>query len=512
MVQFSFSKVSISMKGMCDMTTGPGKGIPPILRGDGITGTERRLQALAEKSFLKFWTYPRVFRDQGGGKEICDLLVVFGDDILICSDKDVRFDRAGRLTTAWSRWFSRAVEAGAKQVFGAERWIRKYPGRIFLDPQCQRMFPFGLPSSPRFHRIVVAHGTRAACRAYFGPGSSGSLFIDTGILDDDHKSERGLFRVGRVGSGAGYVHVFDDVTLDILFKTLDTAPDFIAYLIKKEALIASRECVLAAGEEDLLASYLSQLNDAGEHDFVVATEVNCVGYDEGIWTSFQENPQRQAQIRENAISYAWDGLIEKFSHHVLNGTQYFSDGSPPSESEISLRMMASETRTRRRALARTLLGGLSRLGPGEVLRRVVAPQRHGPYYIFLVMPRPVDIAYEQYRWTRCQHLLDLCKVCRHMLPAAQDIVGIATEAGWMPERSEDLLYLDGRNWTAEEDAEAKQIQADHGFLTKTSMFSHWVEEYPPIPETQRVKPARRYPRNAPCHCGSGRKYKKCCGR
>jgi len=494
------------------MTTGRDNEIIPILRGTGITGSERRLQALAERSFLQFWTYPRAFKDQGGGKEICDLLVVFGNDILIFSDKAVRFDRAGNIKTAWSRWFSRAVEGGARQVIGAERWIRDFPGRIFVDPTCKRPFPFNLPLHPRFHRIVVAHGASEACRAYFGAGTSGSLLIDTSVVGDDHKSERSAFKIGWVRKETGYVHVLDDTTLHILLGTLDTASDFISYLNKKEAFIASRKFVAAAGEEELLANYLSKLNDAGEHDFVVSSEFNGVIFDAGFWVDFQKSHQRLAQIAQNEISYVWDQLIEKFSHHTMNGTQYFPDSSPPSESELSLRMMASETRTSRRALAQALLSGLSRPGPGEVFRRVLVPQQPGPYYVFLIMPRPPKIPDAEYRLTRRKHLLDLCKVCRHMHPAALDIVGIATEEEGARYRSEDLVYLDGREWTAEEDAEAKQMQADHGYFTKTRKFFQAVDEYPPIPGMQRVKPDHRHPRNAPCHCGSGRKYKKCCGR
>jgi hypothetical protein len=35
---------------------------------------------------------------------------------------------------------------------------------------------------------------------------------------------------------------------------------------------------------------------------------------------------------------------------------------------------------------------------------------------------------------------------------------------------------------------------------------------PPLSHGSRPKAARRHPRNAPCPCGSGRKYKRCCGR
>jgi len=35
---------------------------------------------------------------------------------------------------------------------------------------------------------------------------------------------------------------------------------------------------------------------------------------------------------------------------------------------------------------------------------------------------------------------------------------------------------------------------------------------PPLPHGPRLQAARRHPRNAACPCGSGQKYKRCCGR
>lgn len=64
----------------------------PIVKAESVTGAESFLRALCENTFLSLWSYPGVFRDQGkkgtgDGKEVCDLLVVFGDHIIIFSDK-----------------------------------------------------------------------------------------------------------------------------------------------------------------------------------------------------------------------------------------------------------------------------------------------------------------------------------------------------------------------------------------------------------------------------------------
>jgi hypothetical protein len=95
------------------------------------------LAKLCKHSFLSLWSYPSVFRDQGrtdgkgDGKEICDLLVVFENHIFIFSDKDCAFKDTGRLEVDWARWYKKAVLKSAEQVFGAERWMRKFPTNLF---------------------------------------------------------------------------------------------------------------------------------------------------------------------------------------------------------------------------------------------------------------------------------------------------------------------------------------------------------------------------------------------
>ena len=74
----------------------------PIHKAQGVTPSERYLNSLCEKSFLSLWSYPGVFRDQkvggnGDGKELCDMVVVFDQHILIFSDKHCSFPASGNL-------------------------------------------------------------------------------------------------------------------------------------------------------------------------------------------------------------------------------------------------------------------------------------------------------------------------------------------------------------------------------------------------------------------------------
>jgi len=166
-------------------------GPQSVEKQDGVTSAERFLARLGTKSFLSLWSYPGVYRDQGkrgngDGKEICDLLVVFGDDVILFSDKDCRFPSSGNLDLDWARWFRRAVFNSAAQVWGAERWLRENPDRVFVDRRCAQRLPVPLPDSTRLrvHRIVIAHDAARRCRELLG--GSGSLVIFPALTGDAH--------------------------------------------------------------------------------------------------------------------------------------------------------------------------------------------------------------------------------------------------------------------------------------------------------------------------------------
>ena len=87
-----------------------------IKRGVGFTSTEKNLAALADKIFLDLWTYPNLFGSRG--KELCDLLVVCGDDVLVFSDKRIQWSSGIDVKLAWSRWYRESN----RQVGGANQW------------------------------------------------------------------------------------------------------------------------------------------------------------------------------------------------------------------------------------------------------------------------------------------------------------------------------------------------------------------------------------------------------
>jgi hypothetical protein len=311
------------------------------------------------------------------------------------------------------------------------------------------------------------------------------------------------------------VHVMDDFTLDVVLDTLDTVNDLAWYFEAKEQLVASGRLVHAAGEEEVLAFYLKNTDATGRHAFVFEDDTARVGFREGIWEDFGRRPERLAQIDANQISYAWDALIDEFIKTTFRGNSTFPTTYTVAQTEVVLRLMASETRTERRALAKALLDAMNRGRDVHSFARVVA-QRSGSTgprhsYVFLTLKRPTEGAFEQYIRMRQYFLKAYCMVFRLQEPSARHIVGIATAPMGAPHSGEDLICLDGTLWDDDAQAEAEELKREFKLLTNTRGYGYSDSEYPSLPPPAKLNYAKGRSRNLLCPCGSGRKVKNCEG-
>lgn len=442
--------------------------MPAIRRSAGTTESEEHLSRLADKTFLDLWSYPNLYIDkrtapEGEGKELCDLLVVCGDHVLIFSVKSIEWPSGGT-ELAWKRWYKRAIKKSAAQLRGAERWLESHPERIFLDRACKEPFPLKLPPPPqrKTHRILVALGAGMACSNHFG-GDLGSLLIVPSLRGDDHlEDEAPLFGVGDVDPAGSFVHVLDDVTLDIVMTELDTVSDLTSYLSKKEAFIRSGRLQSANGEEELLAYYLMHMNESGEHDFTRPDGSLWDNVNATIGTGFYENlknhPQYIAKKQADEISYLCDTLISAFTENLRAGTSITIEGASPElrELEQGVRELALLPRVLRRVYGQRIATALDQgqridrsmsaflPGPDETDRRV------GFFFLTVTLPEPeLGVSYDRYRLVRREYLkgcaLALLNRNRHL----NRVVGVACEPPNAGSSSEDLILMDMPDWTDE---------------------------------------------------------------
>ena len=82
----------------------------------GVLG-ENFVNEIANNTFLEYWCYPSPKDEKGDKKEICDLLILFRDVLIIISVKN--YDFKGN----YDRYFNRTIEKALKQIQGAERKI-----------------------------------------------------------------------------------------------------------------------------------------------------------------------------------------------------------------------------------------------------------------------------------------------------------------------------------------------------------------------------------------------------
>ena len=312
---------------------------PRFNRAGGLNSSERILAAVAEQSFLSLWTYPNLFMKLNN--ELADLLVVFGDHILIFSDKAVAYPETAKHDLDWTRYYRRAISDSAKQINRAEGWLSRFPDQIFLDARCQERLPLDLPPASRrkVHRICVAPAAGKAARIRGGlPGLR---------IRPSASGGQTPFTIGQVAECKGWVHVLDETGLRDILQELSTTPDFIAYLDAKEQLMSAGGLDEAATESDLLATYvLNERSFPSDGRPLVVTS--------GTWDGLQAHPQYRAGRALDDIASAWDYLIEKVTDLHIDRQLEIGNDVNTTQFEAMMRVMASESRFGRRVLAKAI--------------------------------------------------------------------------------------------------------------------------------------------------------------
>ncbi len=461
---------------------------------EGTTPSERTLTRLAKKAFLSLWSYSNVFTDEGrrngkgDGKELCDLLVVFGNNLLLFSDKHCEYQSNTCVATAWPRWYKRAIAKSAKQLAGAENFLRSCPNRVFIDKHCQTLLPVALPdpAAAKYFLIAVTRGAHLAAREYFGGESSGSLILNTSISGDEHHDNP--FHVGFPLPNRRFVHVLDELTIGLLLDELDTVPDFVAYLQCKEEFLQQPGIVISVpGEEDLLARYLATMRN-GTHAFPkVPDGMNFVVLPEGEWETYLNSPQRKAKKQADEVSYLWDSLIEHQSKFIRSGDAITVPWQPPDAlaHEHVIRALAEQPRLVRRELAADLLYALRRSEPGQMFARIKMTGRPpSQAFVFLTIPRNKGEDYNTiYRARRMHALAVYCHTIKEGMLTLKEAIGIASEPLSEDAASQDFMHVDLTEVSDDDLLHWRQEANELGILRpKTAMrLSHGTLQEFPVP-------------------------------
>ncbi len=396
------------------------------------TPSEELVVRLSQRSFLSLWTYPNPVGKNG--KELCDVLVVCDPHVIVFSVKECGVTNSGNIGVDWERWRKRAITESVEQIHGAERWIETAKDVVTAGGKAGLSFPD--LSSRQIHRIAVAFGSKGKVP----------------------------FQMGDFGKG--FVHIFDELSLDRVMNELDTITDFTRYLRDKENVLNSGNSItITGGEEDLLAIYLHR-----GRQFPIAYDYIEVGND--LWDGFTAGKEYKNKQSANANSYMWDGLIETFHNDLA--TRGLEFGNSLETVDAITRIMAREDRFSRRVLGKDFYRFMELTSSDKKrVRSRMTASPSGILYVFLACPRRTE------RKDRHKELSLRCFVARGLNPKCKTVIGLATERYEAKEGfSLDAFCLEKPDWTEEDQKKLVYIQNELGFFKSPVQSTGSEDEYP----------------------------------
>ena len=497
------------------------------------TREEAILHHLAENSFLRFWSWPNLYRNQGDshnggdGKEICDLVVFFGKDILLFSDKRISFSEQHDINIAWSRWARKAISESHKQLIGAQRWIKNFPERIFLDSKCREIIPLEIPtpSTSCFHHILVCHGIEDYILKH---NDEPSFLFNNSLSESDNWSHPKAipFTIGNI-SKQHFVHVFNEATIELVLKEFDTIKDFLLYLKERQTLLRQSHITKVKSESDIVQLYYESFDEnQNKRDILTTNELakKIPEIDKGGIKKLYSNSLFVYKKSNDKVSYFWDNLIQSFSFHILNNSTSYKSWTKPSEIEPALRVIAETSRFDRRVLSNGFLEFYRKAQPNQRgTRMFFDPSDPSLAYLFFLHPQIGKYDDDTYRSHRRQLLEKYCIIAKLEKSDIQKIVGIAAKTrdnniaidNSFFDEGQDFLFLDFSEWGEEKRISAEKLKNElisNGLLgNRKEIATNDTEFRHNTLSSKHTLVFSGSDRNKKCPCGSGKKVKKCCG-
>lgn len=379
-----------------------------------MTPSERYVASLCKKSFLPFWSFPNPLGKKD--KELCDVLVVCGNTIILISVKDIQVSNHKDKSVQYSRWVKKAVDDSIQQLYGAERFLKNVE-EIKLK---NRITKVALPDKKlrTIYRIAIAFGS-----------------------DYNFPLPMGF-------SKRGFVHVFDEKSTATIISELDTITDFTKYLVAKEKFLSSNHMLLPE-ETDFFALYIQT---GLEFDY----PVDLVAGSAGLWDSYVESEDYSDWRKRIQPSFIWDYMIMRLhEYHIKDDTsnQHIQD------LENAIRIINQEDRIHRTELGLALDNAIKKKSNG----RMLLPQI-GAKHMYVFMPLT------QKNWIGKEKELELrCIVARYLNPSVDTVIGISMGSNGKGESVYDVCYHYIPEVSDDFIEHAKEIQQELGYFKKPKL-------------------------------------------
>lgn len=439
-------------------------------RSSGLTETESLLTAFCERTFFKLWSYSNVFRNDGGNKEVADVLICYGRHILILSDKCIKMGQHQDPCVSWGRWYRKAVIASVRQIMGAEKWIMKNPSQLYKDKKCNIPLDVKLPNpgEMKIHRVAVCSGLG------IGDEESTMLKVSSGEFTEEHGEPLYLYS----HHGGEFCHVFDLVSMCMLIKLLDTPEDFFRYLDHRESLFRSNKRILAKDERQIMAEYLSYLGEDNRHSFPPAMREPI--FLKMSWHNFFSSGLLQSKWQADEVSYLWDNFLERTVFNALAGT-IEKHAVPEGHNYEHIRAFAYPDRLARRMLCvkiqELLQHDVSKVASSVYLSEL---DSHRAYVLLVVSAQRISHSYKDRRlqmlWERMMAAIyQLNKVNSGQI---EEVVGLALNHAQDEITSESFALLKVSDMQEEDWFVAASIYENSEFYKSRPMKTVRGKEYP----------------------------------
>ena len=377
-----------------------------------MTTSEKYVSELCEKSFLPFWSYPNPIGKNN--KELCDILIVCGDIIIIISVKDIKVSNHVDDVINYERWVRKAIDDSVKQIYGAEKYIQN-SDEITLKDYCTKI-PLPQKENRKIYRVAIAFGGNPN------------------------------FPLPMGDFGKGYVSVFDEKSTTIILDELDTIIDFTKYLDCKENL-QKKATIIAAYESDFLAFYLKT-------GLYFDNFPDSLILDDDLWESYKASDEYDSWKNESAVSYMWDIFIQVlFTNNFkdnINNKKFL-------EFEEAVRIINLEDRITRIGLGISLENAAKE----KVQARMLQPHLDKDYtYVFMPL--------SDKNWDfKKEELLLRCDVARYLNPQIQKVIGVAIGKILINNKEApifDICYIDIPEITKDFESHVKKVQKEFGYF------------------------------------------------
>lgn len=431
-----------------------------------VNESEALLAEQSRKTFLSLWSYQNPY--YAPGKELCDVLVVIGDDVIIMSDKSCSYGDNNDKLVNWKRWHKKAVSGSVRQLRGALKQLRADPSCVFTDSGASSPFPLHFPpvERARYFLVAIAKGAEQACANEL---STSGLILDTACKDNEIP-----FRIGTSVSEGKFVHVLSGTTMDAIFNCFDTATDLVNYLSRKEEALANGRWIVM-GEENLIGAYaMSQPGNQHyripDDKFEVIDGARTVPL--GVWARYQSDTKLQAERAEvRSNSYIIDKIVEDMNEEFQQDRTLNGSTKDLESHEMALRLLARESRLGRQLIVKAYEEIYSETTVTWWANVVCSLDQPGLYVLWMTYPNPPkDMKQEDLDASAMLYATKHQWVVRSKFPDAQWVLAICLPNRECTDTLRILRLMKGNPWTAEDQALAEQFVGE-GILNQIDSYS-----------------------------------------